>query len=87
MCCLYPFVFYHLQRQDSIPVTFTTPESFIKVHGIVRSRSMNVTLDFRTYSEDGLIMYNEMESGSFVKVGVSRVNVFIYSRGISGTFS
>ena len=52
----------------SIPVTFKNSKSFAKLTGYEGSYSMNVSLEFRTYEENGLLVYHGFSSEGFVKV-------------------
>lgn len=54
-------------------MTFTTPKGFIKVKGQLRSEVLNMTLDFRTYSDEGLIFYNQLAADGSVKVCLHRL--------------
>ena len=52
----------------SIPVTFKNSKSFAKLTGYEGSYSMNVSIEFRTYEENGLLVYHGFSSEGFVKV-------------------
>ena len=50
-----------------VPLTFNTGESYIKVEGFMVP-SMNTSFDFRTFNEDGLLLYHKFSSNGFVMV-------------------
>ncbi len=52
----------------SIPVTFKNSKSFARLTGYEGSYSMNVSLEFRTYEENGLLVYHGFSSEGFVKL-------------------
>lgn len=58
---------YSCQFQPVIPITFNTRESHIKVSGSM-SNVMNTSLDFRTFNEDGLLVYHRFASKGFFAV-------------------
>ena len=77
------FYKYHTLHQcaDSpiIPVTFLSPKSFLKLNGFEGTKSMNVSLEFRTYEANGLIMYHRfLTAGGYIKVSYN-----FYSIGIN----
>ncbi|XP_014482279.1 PREDICTED: neurexin-4 isoform X1 [Dinoponera quadriceps] len=51
-----------------IPVTFLTKGSYAKLRGYEGVYSLNVSLSFRTYEENGIILYHKFTSPGFVKL-------------------
>jgi contactin associated protein-like 2 len=70
--------------QTTLPVTFKTEKSFVKLTGDEGSENLNVTLDFRTYEENGLLIYHSFASEGFISVSVeeARVKVRLAAAGI-----
>lgn len=60
-------LFFHVQFQPVIPITFNTRESHIKVSGSM-SNVMNTSLDFRTFNEEGLLIHHIFSSKGFFAV-------------------
>ena len=58
-----------LQEPPIIPVTFLTPQSYAKLRGYEGVRSLNVSLSFRTYEEEGLLLFHQFTTDGHVKVG------------------
>lgn len=50
-----------------MPLTFNTPESHIKVEGFMVP-FMNTSFDFRTFNDQGLLLYHKFSSEGFVMV-------------------
>jgi len=63
----------------TVPVTFKNDRSFVRLTGYEGSYSMNVSLEFRTYEESGLLVYHQFSSEGFVKLFMedARVKVII----------
>jgi len=68
----------------SIPVTFKNSKSYARLTGYEGSYSMNVSLEFRTYEENGLLVYHGFSSEGFVKLFMedARIKVEIVSADI-----
>ena len=68
----------------SIPVTFKNSKSFARLTGYEGSYSMNVSLEFRSYEENGLLVYHGFSSEGFVKLFMedARIKVEIVSADI-----
>ena len=66
----------------TVPVTFKNEKGFVKLTGYEGSYSMNVSLEFRTYEENGLLVYHTFSSEGFVKLFMedARVKVLIVSQ-------
>lgn len=58
-----------------VPLTFNTGESHIKVEGFMVP-FMNTSFDFRTFNEEGLLLYHKFSSAGFVMVSI---NLHIFS--------
>lgn len=50
------------------PVTFLTAGSYVKLDGIEGAATVNVSLEFRTYEERGIMVYHKFRSPGFFKV-------------------
>lgn len=64
--CLIPF----LGRQEPIivPVTFLKEGSYAKLRGYSGGNALNISLEFRTYENHGLIIYHKFKTEGHVKV-------------------
>ncbi|KAG8229611.1 hypothetical protein J437_LFUL002336 [Ladona fulva] len=60
--------FHNCPDLPIIPVTFLTDNSHAKLRGYEGIKTMNVSLNFRTYEENGLLMYHKFTSDGFVKL-------------------
>lgn len=73
----YPLVLSHLilkyfscnelQNPSPTPVAFVGKASFVKLQGYEKRNNFEVAFHFKTYSEDGLLMYHDFRDG-YVKV-------------------
>lgn len=59
---------YTCPEPPIIPVTFLTPKSFARLKGYEGVPSMNVSFSFRTYEEDGLLLFHKFTSPGYVKL-------------------
>lgn len=59
---------YSCPEPPIIPVTFVTHGSYARLKGYEGISSMNVSLTFRTYEDQGIILYHQFTSPGFVKV-------------------
>jgi len=66
----------------TIPITFRTSGSYVKQIGFERSRNFNFTLEFRTFEQNGLLMYHKFSSVGYVKLYLehARIKVRIASK-------
>jgi len=66
----------------TIPVTFRTPTSFVRQVGFERAQNFNISLEFRTFEQDGLLVYHKFSSDGYVKLYMqhSRIKVKIQSK-------
>ncbi|CAG2120806.1 unnamed protein product, partial [Medioppia subpectinata] len=69
--CLFPQV---------VPITFNTGESYIKVEGFMVP-FMNTSFDFRTFNEDGLLLYHKFSSAGFVMLFLEKGKIIIKFQG------
>lgn len=60
--------FYNCPEPPIMPVTFLRRTAYVRLKGYEGTRSLNVSLSFRTYEEKGLIIYHEFSSKGYVKV-------------------
>lgn len=61
-------VIYNCPEPPIIPVTFLTPNSHAKLKGYEGMKSMNVSFFFRTYEENGVMMYHDFTTKGYVKL-------------------
>nr|CAD7425131.1 unnamed protein product [Timema monikensis] len=59
---------YSCPEPPIIPVTFLTKNSYAKLKGYEGVRSLNVSFSFRTYEEDGLLLFHKFLSDGEVKL-------------------
>lgn len=59
---------YSCPEPPIVPITFLTSNSYAKLKGYEGAPSLNVSLSFRTYDEEGVILYHQFTSPGFVKV-------------------
>nr|CAD7572109.1 unnamed protein product [Timema californicum] len=59
---------YSCPEPPIIPVTFLTQISYARLKGYEGVRSLNVSFSFRTYEEDGLLLFHEFLSKGQVKL-------------------
>ncbi|EEC04946.1 hypothetical protein IscW_ISCW017727 [Ixodes scapularis] len=53
--------------EQVVPITFVSSEAMLKVGGYMQ-RVMNCSFDFRTFNEQGLLLYNKFSVEGYVKV-------------------
>lgn len=63
-------------------MTFLTAKSFAKLQGYEGMNSLNVSFSFRTYEEDGLLLFHKFTSPGYVKVCLNLFSIF-HSRGVN----
>lgn len=74
-------ILFTCRLEEIIPVTFTTEQSHIKVDGFFNP-FMNCSFDFRTFNEDGLLMYNKFSSATgHVKVYLDKGKLIVQIQG------
>jgi hypothetical protein len=66
------------QFPQVVPLTFNTGESHIKIEGFMVP-FMNTSFDFRTFNEDGLLLYHKFSSAGFVMVFI----LFIFNLNLN----
>lgn len=59
---------YFCPEPPIISVTFVTPGSYAKLKGYEGMHQFNVSLAFRTYKENGIILYHQFTTPGYVKV-------------------
>ncbi|KAL7307938.1 hypothetical protein TKK_0000030 [Trichogramma kaykai] len=59
---------YSCPEPPIIPVTFLTSASYAKLKGYEGMTSLNISLSFRTYVDQGIIMYHKFFSAGHVKL-------------------
>lgn len=59
---------YTCPEPPIIPVTFLTSKAHARLRGYEGVNSMNVSFSFRTYEENGMMLYHEFLSNGHVKV-------------------
>ena len=72
------------RSQWTIPVTFRTENSHVRLQGYEGTYSFNITLEFRTFEEDGLIIFHQFSSEGYVKLFMenARLKVEITSNDV-----
>ena len=55
-------------QEPVVPITFLTANSYAKLPGYEGVNTLNISLDFRTYEENGLLAYHRFTSPGFVKM-------------------
>ncbi|XP_050293158.1 neurexin-4 isoform X2 [Anthonomus grandis grandis] len=69
-----PYKYHKINTLDNcpepqiVPVTFTKPQSYAKLKGYEGMSSINVSFYFRTYENNGLMMYHSFSSSGFVAI-------------------
>ncbi|GFU06145.1 neurexin-4 [Trichonephila clavipes] len=76
----YGDITFSCQYEQVIPVTFMTSEAHLKLSGYKQSL-MNCSFDFRTFNEDGLLLYNKFSQDGFVKVYIEKGKIKIELQG------
>ena len=63
----------------SVPATFKNRKSHVRLTGVEGTAQMNVSLEFRTFEENGLLIYHRFSSAGFVKLFLedARIKVII----------
>ncbi|XP_076180729.1 neurexin-4 isoform X1 [Ptiloglossa arizonensis] len=74
---------YSCPEPPIIPVTFVTHGSYARLKGYEGISSMNVSLTFRTYEDQGIILYHQFTSPGFVKLFLEygKLKVDIQTKG------
>lgn len=62
-------------QEPVVPITFLTANSYAKLPGYEGVSSLNLSLDFRTYEENGLLAYHRFTSPGFVKMFIEHGKV------------
>ncbi|KAK2720944.1 neurexin-4-like isoform X1 [Artemia franciscana] len=63
---------YSCPRDPTVPVTFTTANSYARLTGYEAIEAMTVSLDFRTFEENGLLVYHRFMSPGYFKLYLER---------------
>ncbi len=68
----------------TVPVTFKNDNAHVRLTGYEGSYSMNVSLEFRTFEENGLLIYHLFSNQGFVKLFMEdgRIKVILVSKDI-----
>ena len=72
------------QDYFTVPVTFKNAQSYVRLPGYEGSYSMNVSMEFRTYEENGLLFYHKFSTEGFVKLFMedARIKVIVNAKDI-----
>lgn len=75
-------VLYNCQPENEIPVTFVSSQSMLQITGSAQ-RSINCSLDFRTFNEQGLLLYNKFSGEGYIKLFLytGRIRVELQGKG------
>ena len=77
----YGEVLYSCRFEEVVPITFAAESSHLKLDGY-NQPFMNCSFDFRTFNEDGLLMYNKFASTQgFIKVYLDKAKLLIQIQG------
>ncbi|CAG9837466.1 unnamed protein product [Diabrotica balteata] len=61
-------VLYNCPEPQIVPVTFKTQHSFAKLKGYEGSTTMNSSFAFRTYEDNGLMLYHAFSTSGYVAI-------------------
>lgn len=64
-------------QEPVVPITFLTANSYAKLPGYEGVNTLNISLDFRTYEENGLLAYHRFTSPGFVKMFIEQGKIKI----------
>jgi hypothetical protein len=69
--------------EKTIPVTFKTENSFVRQTGFEGNTNLNISLEFRTFEQNGLIMFHKFSSDGYVQIYMerARIKVKIQAKG------
>ena len=77
----YGEVLYSCRFEEVVPITFASESSHLKLDGY-NQPFMNCSFDFRTFNEDGLLMYNKFASTQgFIKVYLDKAKLLVQIQG------
>ena len=71
-------------QEPVVPVTFLTANSYAKLPGYEGVSTLNVSLDFRTFEENGLLAYHRFTSPGYVKMFIEtgRIKVEVAAENV-----
>ncbi|XP_050681113.1 neurexin-4 [Leptidea sinapis] len=74
---------YTCPEPPVVPVTFLKESSYAKLRGYSGGTSLNVSLEFRTYEQHGLLIYHKFKTDGYVKVYLEegKVKVELFTEG------
>ncbi|XP_031782155.1 neurexin-4 [Nasonia vitripennis] len=74
---------YSCPEPPIIPVTFLTSSSYAKLKGYEGVNSLNISLSFRTYEDQGIIMHHDFISSGYVRLFLEegKLKVTILAKG------
>lgn len=62
---------------QTIPVTFRTRDAFVKQIGFEGTYALNVSMEFRTFEQDGLLFFHKFSSEGHVKLYLERGRILV----------
>jgi len=73
-----------VRDQWTIPITFRTASSFAKLQGYEGTYNFNISMEFRTYEQDGLLIFHQFSSEGHIKLYMedARIKVQIVTNDI-----
>lgn len=63
-----------------MPVTFLREGSYAKLKGYAGSNTLNISLEFRTYENHGLLIYHKFNTEGHVKVTAHFVHILFLTK-------
>ncbi|XP_063360126.1 neurexin-4 [Cydia amplana] len=74
---------YDCPEPEIVPVTFLKEGSYAKLRGYSGGNQLNISFDFRTYENHGLLIYHKFKSEGYVKVYLDegKVKVELFTEG------
>ncbi|XP_073942606.1 neurexin-4 isoform X2 [Choristoneura fumiferana] len=74
---------YDCPEPEVVPITFLKEGSYAKLRGYSGGNTLNISLDFRTYENHGLLIYHKFKTEGYVKVYLDegKVKVELFTEG------
>ncbi|RWS07981.1 neurexin-4-like protein [Dinothrombium tinctorium] len=74
-------ILYACNLQQVLPVTFLSSDSHLIVDGSFQS-TLNISFDFRTFSGDGMLVYNHFSNDGFVKMYLDKGKLLVQLKAV-----
>ncbi|XP_072939887.1 neurexin-4 [Epargyreus clarus] len=74
---------YSCPEPPVVPITFLKEGSYAKLRGYSGGNTLNISMEFRTYENHGLLIYHKFKSDGYVKVYLEegKVKVELFTEG------